>query len=266
MHEDPRVTKPYSGAQWSAIDALGEQVDRDLEAQDVRLTQGGEPTFVSIDDMEGAEWNIAALGKKKRELAEALLHRLRARFARGGLVHIGQGKWYPGEPLPRWALGVYWRVDGEPLWNDDALIADTRRAGKSDLAAARDFTNALAVALGLPSELVLTAYEDVPRLLKDEVALPLNADPLQADLSDPAQRSRLARLLLAGLDRPAGFVLPLKATADSHERREGVVWETSPWPLRRERLYAVGGDSPLGLRLPLESLPNVLPEEAELEP
>ena len=266
MHEDPRVTKPYSGAQWSAIDALGEQVDRDLEGQDVRLTQGGEPTFVSIDDMEGAEWNIAALGKKKRELAEALLHRLRARFARGGLVHIGQGKWYPGEPLPRWALGVYWRVDGEPLWNDDALIADTRRAGKSDLAAARDFTNALAVALGLPSELVLTAYEDVPRLLKDEVALPLNADPLQADLSDPAQRSRLARLLLAGLDRPAGFVLPLKATADSHERREGVVWETSPWPLRRERLYAVGGDSPLGLRLPLESLPNVLPEEAELDP
>jgi uncharacterized protein (DUF2126 family)/transglutaminase-like putative cysteine protease len=266
MHEDPRVTKPYTAAQWAAIDALGEQVDRDLAAQDVRLTQGGEPTFVSIDDMEGAEWNTAAFGKKKRELAEALLHRLKARFARGGFVHIGQGKWYPGEPLPRWALGVYWRADGEPLWNDDALIADTRRAGKSDLAAARDFTHALAVALGLPSELVLTAYEDVPRLLKDEVALPLSADPLQADLSDPEQRSRLARLLLTGLDRPAGFVLPLKAAADAHERGEGVVWETSPWPLRRERLYAVAGDSPLGLRLPLESLPDVLPEEKEFEP
>ena len=115
MHEDPRVTKPYTGAQWSAIDALGEQVDADLETQDVRLTQGGEPTFVSIDDMEGAEWNTAAFGKKKRELAEALLHRLRARFAPGGLVHIGQGKWYPGEPLPRWALGVYWRADGDTL-------------------------------------------------------------------------------------------------------------------------------------------------------
>jgi len=265
MHEDPRVTKPYSGEQWAAIDALGEQVDRDLAAQDVRLTQGGEPTFVSIDDMEGAEWNIAALGKKKRELAEALLHRLRARFAPGGLVHIGQGKWYPSEPLPRWALGVYWRVDGEALWNDDTLIADTRHAGKSDLAAGRDFTNALAVALGLPSELVLTAYEDVPKLLKDEVALPLNADPLQADLSDPEQRSRLARLLLSGLDRPAGFVLPLKTAAEARERGEGVAWETSPWPLRRERLYAVAGDSPLGLRLPLESLPVLLPEEVELE-
>ncbi len=265
MHEDPRVTKPYSEAQWAAIDALGEQVDGDLGAQDVRLTQGGEPTFVSIDDMEGAEWSTAALGKKKRELAEALLYRLRARFAPGGLVHIGQGKWYPGEPLPRWALGVHWRVDGDPLWKDDTLIADTRRAGKSDLSSARDFTNALAVALGLPSERVLAAYEDVPRLLKDEVALPLNADPMQADLSDPGQRSRLARLLLTGLDRPAGFVLPLKAAAEAHDRGD-LVWETSPWPLRRERLYAIGGDSPLGLRLPLESLPEVLPEEIEFDP
>ncbi len=268
MHEDPRVTKPYTGAQWTAIDALGEQVDADLETHDVRLTQGGEPTFVSIDDMEGAEWNTAAFGKKKRELAEALLHRLRARFAPGGLVHIGEGKWYPGEPLPRWALGVYWRADGTPLWSDDKLIADTRRAGKSDLGAARDFTNALAVTLRLPSEFVLTAYEDVPRLLKDEVALPVNADPLQTDLSDPEERSRFARLLLVGLDRPAGFVLPLKAAADAdaQQRGEGVVWETSPWPLRRERLYAVAGDSPLGLRLPLESLPKVLPEETEVEP
>src|ERR1700730_16675865 len=268
MHEDPRVTKPYTGAQWSAIDALGEQVDADLETQDVRLTQGGEQTVGSIDDMEGAEWNTAAFGKKKRELAEALLHRLRARFAPGGLVHIGQGKWYPGEPLPRWALGVYWRADGTPLWNDDALIADTRRAGKSDLAAARDFSNALAVALRLPSEFVLTAYEDVPRLLKDEVALPMNADPLQADLSDPEERSRLARLLLVGLDRPAGFVLPLKAAADAdaHQHGEDIIWETSPWPLRRERLYAVAGDSPLGLRLPLGSLPEVLPGETEVEP
>ena len=123
-----------------------------------------------------------------------------------------------------------------------------------------------AVALDLPSEFVLTAYEDVPKLLKDEAALPLNADPLQADLSDPQQRSRLARLLLAGLDRPAGFVLPLRAAPDTHESSEGVIWETSPWPLRRERLYAVAGDSPLGLRLPLGSLPDVMPEETEVDP
>jgi uncharacterized protein (DUF2126 family) len=261
--EDPRVTLPYSETQWAAIDALGKQVDRDLAAQDVRLTQGGEPTFVSIDDMEGKEWTIAALGTKKRELAEILLRRLKARFAPDGFVHTGLGKWYPGEPLPRWTLGVYWRSDGVPLWHDDSLLADTRQTGRADLSAARDFSGALAVALGLPSDMVLTAYEDVPRLLAEETALPINADPLQADLSDPAERSRLARLLQSGIDRPAGFVLPLKAMPPGNHRGRQAVWETSPWPLRRERLYAVGGDSPLGLRLPLSSLPKVLPEEEE---
>ena len=194
-----------------------------------------------------------------------MLKRLKARFSSGGLVHCGQGKWYPGEPLPRWALGVYWRADGEPLWYDDTLIADTRTPGTTDLAAAHDFSGRLATALGLPTELMLTAYEDVPKLLKDEAALPVNADPLDADLSKPDERARLARLLLAGLDRPAGFVLPVRAGTEQRDGAGGVVWESSPWPLRRKRLYALPGDSPLGLRLPLGSLPHVLPEEAEAE-
>ena len=266
IHEDPRVTKPYSESQWAAIDALGEQIDRDLVAHDVRLTQGGEPTFVSIDDMDGAEWNTAALGKKKRELGEALLHRLRARFAPGGFVHDGQGKWYPGEVLPRWAVGVYWRADGTPLWQDDKLIADTRVKGKALPAIAGSFAARLAKALGLPAELIVTAYEDVPKLLKDEIALPDNVDPLKADLSQPGERARLARLLLAGPNEPAGFVLPLKAATSAPDGTGELVWESSPWPLKRERLYAVPGDSPLGLRLPLNSLPDVLPAEVELDP
>jgi uncharacterized protein (DUF2126 family)/transglutaminase-like putative cysteine protease len=266
LHEDPRVTKPYSDAQWAAIDALGEAVDVELAAHDVRMTQGGEPTFVSIDDMEGAEWNYAALGPKKRELAETLLRRLQARFARGGFLHYGQGKWYPGEPLPRWALGVYWRTDGEPLWRDEALLADTRRPGRNGLPEARAFATGLVAALGLPETLLITAYEDVPRLLKDEAALPVNADPLRSNLADGSERARLARLLLAGLDAPCGYVLPLKAGAVRRAQAAESVWESSPWPLRRERLYALAGDSPLGLRLPLASLPDVLPEEAEHDP
>jgi uncharacterized protein (DUF2126 family)/transglutaminase-like putative cysteine protease len=264
IHEDPRVTKPYADAQWVAIRGLGERVDRDLVAHDVRLTQGGEPTFISIDDMEGAEWNYTALSPRKRELAETLLRRLAHKFAPGSFLHFGQGKWYPGEPLPRWALGAWWRSDGKPLWNDPALIADTRSPGNADIATAQRFAVTLAGRLGLDSAYVLTAYEDVPKLLATESALPDNVDPLQADLTQPTERARLARLLQQGLDRPAGFVLPLRATATDGAGDIG--WESSPWPLRRERLYALGGDSPLGLRLPLEALPAVLPDDVEQEP
>jgi uncharacterized protein (DUF2126 family)/transglutaminase-like putative cysteine protease len=265
VHEDPRVTRPYTEAQWAAIDALGERVDADLVAHDVRLTQGGEPTFVSIDDMDGAEWNTLALGAKKRELAEALLRRLKARFASGGFIHDGQGKWYPGEVLPRWAIGVYWRVDGEPLWHDPALIADTRAGGKTLSAQAGDFIKKLAQRLGFPATLAITAYEDVPQLLIAEAALPDNVDPLKADLSQPGERARLARLLLAGLEKPAGYVLPLRAATIPLEDGGDGAWESSAWPLKRERLFAVAGDSPLGLRLPLASLPEVLPEDVEIE-
>ena len=150
IHEDPRVTKPYIEAQWQAIDALGEQVDTELKANDVRLTQGGEPTFVSIDDMDGPEWNYTALSEKKRELADALLRRLAARFAPGGFLHYGQGKWYPGEPLPRWALGVYWRNDGEPLWRNDGAVRRHCQAGRDDARRRpRSFAERLAQALGL---------------------------------------------------------------------------------------------------------------------
>ena len=224
VHEDPRVTRPYSEVQWAAIDALGQRIDADLATHDVRLTQGGEPTFVSIDDMDGAEWNYTALSPRKRELGESLLRRLAGRFAPGGFLHTGQGKWYPGEPLPRWAIGAYWRADGVPLWNDPLRLADTRTPGRDDIGTAQRLANTLAEALGLDAKYVMTAYEDVPKLLVGEAALPANLDPLQADLSQPTERARLARLLQQGAGRPAGFVLPLRAV----ERAEGVLWETQP--------------------------------------
>ena len=122
--EAPRVTKPYAEEQWQAIDRLGQAVDIELKKNDVRLTMGGEPTFISIDDPDGAEWNFTAVSEKKRLLSGELLKRLRERFAPGALLHYGQGKWYPGEQLPRWALAAYWRKDGVPIWKNEELIAD----------------------------------------------------------------------------------------------------------------------------------------------
>lgn len=259
IHEDPRVTKPYTEQQWQAIRALGQRIDRELQAGDVRLTQGGEPTFVSADNMDGAEWNVAALGEQKWQLANDLLSRLQARFAPGGVTHFGQGKWYPGEPLPRWALNVFWRKDGEPVWHNKALVADT----PDDLQtpAVQAFGEALALRLELNSGYLIPAYEDPWHALDEESRLPPNIDPHETDLEKAEIRSALAKQLRAGLAAVKGFVLPLKAVGDGHT----ISWQSSVWPLKHERLYLLPGDSPMGLRLPLGSLPWVAQREKEVE-
>ncbi|TXF97035.1 transglutaminase family protein [Massilia arenae] len=263
IHEDPRVSKPYTETDWQAIDRLGQQVDADLLAQDVRLTQGGEPTFVSIDDMDGPEWNTLAHGDKKRELAGNLMHRLKNHFAPGGMLHYGQGKWYPGEPLPRWALNIFWRVDGQPIWLDPSLFSDEYIDDGYGSEEAGHFIVELVKSLGLPAGSAIAAYEDVLLQAQREQALPRNLDPLQADLTAPEERRRLARLLERGLGQVAGYVLPLQAKEYDPAVMLGTSWRTSPWPLRRENLYLLEGDSPIGLRLPLATLPWVLPEERD---
>lgn len=258
IHEDPRVTKPYSEEQWQAIRALGRNIDRELQAGDVRLTQGGEPTYVSIDNMDGAEWNIAALGEEKWQLANELLRRLQNRFAPGSALHFGQGKWYPGEPLPRWALNIFWRLDGVPVWQNPALLAEKPAA--IDAKILQRFGETVAQNLNLDSGYLIPAYEDPWQALDKESRLPNNIDLHAADLNQTDVRSNLARQLRADLTAVQGYVLPLKAL-DGDE----LSWQSSLWPLKLERLYLLSGDSPLGLRLPLESLPWVAPTEFETE-
>jgi uncharacterized protein (DUF2126 family)/transglutaminase-like putative cysteine protease len=261
IHEDPRVTKPYSEADWLRIDKLGQKVDADLKKQDVRLTQGGEPTFVSIDDMEGAEWNVAAHGAKKREMAGELSLKLKQHFAPGGLLHYGQGKWYPGEPLPRWAINIYWRVDGKPIWQDASLFSDEKISDQYTAAHAEQFSAKLATNLGLPTACLIPAYEDVLQQSVMELRLPENVDPLKANLKDSEERRRLAKLLETGLNETVGYVMPIKP---EETRKKNVSnWLTSKWPLKREHLYLLAGDSPMGLRLPLASLPELLPEDMD---
>ena len=254
--EAPRVTKPYSDEQWVAIDALGQRIDQDLAAQDVRLTQGGEPTFVSVDDRDGAEWNIDALGPTKRNLAAVLLDKLKTQYGPHGLLHYGQGKWYPGEQLPRWSLNLFWRRDAEPIWSDAKLFANEESAGNATEAEARLLLEDIARRLSLDVRCVFPAHEDVGYYLWREGRLPINVDPFDARLDDPLERDRLRRVFTQGLDRIVGHVLPI-----ARRYRAGERWQTGPWFLRREHCLLIPGDSPIGYRLPLPSQPWVEPDD-----
>ncbi len=251
IHEDPRVTKPYTEEQWSRIEAVGHQVDERLEAGDVRLTMGGEPTFVSIDDMEGDEWKTAAVGPNKRRLAGGLIERLRKRFAPQGVVHYGQGKWYPGESLPRWALTCLWRTDSQPIWENTNLLADPDCSHGHTIEHAAQFSTALAKRLEVNPDHVSLAYEDAMYYLWKERRLAVNCDVLNADLEDEEERARLARVFEHGLNQPTGCLLPLVHQWWNAEAR----WASGQWPVRSEEMFLIPGDSPMGLRLPLDSLP-----------
>ena len=259
VEESPRITKPFSEAVWAAMDALGDRVDADLVAQDVRLTMGGEPTFVSVDDFEAPEWNISAVGPSKRGLADQLIRRLRDRFAPGGMLHYGQGKWYPGESLPRWAFALYWRRDGKPVWRDADLIAREDGPKTADAEAARKLIDAVAGQFGL-QDYVMPAYEDPAHWEEKTAELPVNVTTSEAKSGSVEFDSRIARVYARGLGNPAGFVLPLASLPTGKDGDADRVWISEAWAFRRGQAFLVPGDSPLGFRLPLGSLPHVPPE------
>ena len=255
VHEDPRVTLPYTPDSWAAINALGARVDERLAAGDVRLTVGGEPTFVSIDNQVAPEWTTDADGAHKRERASALAARLKKIWAPQGLVQRSQGKWYPGEPLPRWQIGLLWRTDGEPLWTDEALLADPwpEKPGTPALPpdAVHQLLGAIADGLGLPDSQVRPAFEDPLSRLAGAVRQPAGhpvggEDDLESD--SPDARAALLARLEASVTEPAAYVLPL------HRRDDGSGWASADWRLRRGRIVLLEGDSPAGLRLPLSSI------------
>jgi uncharacterized protein (DUF2126 family) len=259
IQEDPRITKPYTEQQWQQIVATGDKVELDLEAMDVRLTMGGEPTFVSVDDMESEQWNSAADGPEKRKLALQLIQNLRQRFAPGGMFHFGQGKWYPGELFPRWQYALYWRKDGAPFWNRSDLVPHEGENAVT-VSQAEAFMTELAWSLGVDIQAILPAYEDPLYWMLEEDRLPANIDPLKSNLSDPLERQTLTKHLLHGLNNPVGFVLPLTY------HPEGQTWQTCGWLFRRKHLFLVPGNSALGYRLPLKSLPVASPNVREEKP
>ncbi|MFA5731001.1 MAG: transglutaminase family protein [Acidithiobacillus sp.] len=258
--ETPRVTKPYTDGQWERIMGLGDALDQRLQAADMRLTMGGEPTFVATEGVDAAEWNQEALGMHKRERAETLVRRLGQRFAPGALLHTGEGKWYPGEALPRWALGLYWRKDGFPLWRAPRLLAEPLHDYGWQADDIHNFACTLTRHLQLDSDRLLPAYEDAWHILHQEGRTPINIDLSTHRLDDPLERQALIGKLQAGLDQPVGWVLPL--AWDWKQRR----WYSAPWSFRGGRLILLPGDSPLGMRLPLDSLPWVVEAHKKWQP
>ncbi|MGF1475754.1 MAG: DUF2126 domain-containing protein [Geminicoccaceae bacterium] len=260
VHETVRVTKPYTLNQWQAIDRLGLSIDFRLREDDVRLTVGGEPTFVAAGDRDADEWNTDAVGPSKRHFADQLIRRLQKRFAPNGMFHFGQGKWYPGEQLPRWAFAVYWRRDGQPLWQNPDLIASEEADHKPSIELAERFAKTLSERLEVDEECTLPAYEDPAYFLAKERNLPLNLDPGDNKLEDPQERARLASAFERGLSHPKAYVLPIQTWQARAHGSRAFRWVSERWRTRREALFLAPGDSAAGYRLPLSSLAYVPPE------
>jgi uncharacterized protein (DUF2126 family)/transglutaminase-like putative cysteine protease len=254
IHESPRVTLPYSDEQWSKIESLGHAIDADLKKGDVRLTMGGEPTFISINDPDGQEWNFTAVSHKKRILSGELIKRLRKKFAPGSLLHYGQGKWYPGEQLPRWALGCYWRKDGVPIWKDDSLIADESKDYGFAAKDAKALLERISRVTGADPKYMIPGYEDAFYYTWKERRLPSNVTPEKSNLKDKLERDRIAKVFQKGLGEVVGYALPIKRAWYGSQ----LGWMSGAWFLRDDdTLWLIPGDSAMGLRLPLDSIPWV---------
>lgn len=255
IKELPRITLPYDDREIAEIRNLGYEVDKILEEGDVRLTMGGEPTFVSATDMESDQWNEGADGADKRKLAFQLSLNLKERFANKALLHFGQGKWYPGEPIPRWQYAIYWRKDLQPLWTEAHLLADPNERGNLNFHQMNTFAHALTASMGLSEKCIHEAFEDSFYYAWEENNLPLNIDISGIDLKDSMARRTLAQMLDNDLGNPSGIVIPLKWDYKNDK------WQSCKWELRRGKLYLIPGNSDVGYRLPLDRLPTTAADE-----
>ncbi len=258
IKELPRVTQPYESSEVVEIINLGHEVDKILIANDVRLTMGGEPTFVSAVDMESEQWNEGADGVDKRQQAYDLLLRLKEKFAKNGLIHIGQGKWYPGEPIPRWQYATYWRKDGLPIWTNEALLANPNKFGNTSYEQLFQFGQHLVKSLGLSQASLHEAYEDLYYYLWEENNLPNNINLKDINLEDDMARRTLAQVLEQHLGNPVGVVIPLAWNY------EATRWKSCKWELRRGQLFLIPGNSDIGYRLPLNRLPTYAKSVADI--
>jgi uncharacterized protein (DUF2126 family)/transglutaminase-like putative cysteine protease len=301
IQEDPRVTRPFPDGEWQKVVELGDQVDERIQQQDMRLTMGGEPTFVSMDDYEAEEWNSGAVGQDKYERCLTLAKSLMPSCGAGSLLHCGQGKWYPGESLPRWAMSIYWRKDREPIWSDPNYLADPHVSLGHTQEDAKRFMVSLCEKIDVRADDIITAQEDPLYYVWKEGKLPPDISPEDNKLESIEDRERLRRVFNDGLQSPVGFVLPIQK---GHDENGDTCWQSGMWLVRGKskplgpkaktttaskkylaeqqqeaslkakklkedieaakvadrKITLIPGDSPIGLRLPLDTLHTGTPE------
>lgn len=212
--ETPRTSKPYSDAQWQALVATGARVDAALARNHVRLTMGGEPTFVAVNDRDAPEWNTDAIGPTKRAFAGKLLRKLAPMWAPGAALQQTLGKHYPGEQLPRWALSAHWRRDGEPVWARHELLAGDDDDLDADEKAAAHFAKSLEERLQIAPDYVQPAYEDFHYYLWRENRLPANVQVAREIGKPEAGVIRTALTVQAREGRLHVFIPPLPLAED----------------------------------------------------
>ena len=215
-----RLSKPYSDTEWERVRQVAHTIDRELDAQDVRLTMGGEPTYVGIDEPESMQWNLEALGDLKCTRGLTLIRRLREQTAPGGLLHYRARKVVPGRAvtamgnalrLAQWTAMAMW----EDARSDRASKECERGFGVEDSRC--DLLTALAQRLaGEFNEIILAAFE--PGSENDDRSKSLT-----------------------------GYVLPLRR----RQRAGGKFWcgRASSGSSVRKSLVLFPGDSPIGYRI-----------------
>ena len=264
IHEDPRVTKPYTDEQWTRILNLGDEVDELLAARR-RAADDGRRADVRFDRRHGrAEWNITAMGPDKRRLAGKLFNRgWPTGLPPGRCCTTARASGIPASRCRAGSLGCYWRnrrrADlersglGSPettstmASTDDDAQRFTQRPGRAVGRGRRVRDPGLRRRLVLPLEIAAAAGQ-------------------RRSARVATERSRGARP--AGQSLRTGSATRSSAMPCPCGRSEGWVdvptWESGPWFLRHEHMYLMPGDSPMGFRLPLDSLPWVAKKDLPL--
>ncbi|MDQ8193999.1 transglutaminase family protein [Coraliomargarita sp. SDUM461004] len=198
----------------SAIQSHAHQVEDSLQSQGIALTMGGEPTFIPAHP-DAPEWNNSAMGEQKLGYARRMTAELIRENYPGALTMQVFGKWYPGEPLPRWNCMLLHRKSGEPLWAETERILLDDVEGQNDPLAAEGLMQTTADQLGL-SDFVLPAYE-TEKSTPTGWVLPLDyVEGAWSSAEWPFSDSNPLQLFMG--DSPVGLRLPLGDLAEGTMR------------------------------------------------